>query len=112
MNNIEFKILLKEVFNKHAVMRGRDQHTINELLHCLRYNPAFVEMNFNISIVKTNGEWWSIPTIDSFVDINTLGIWFDDDKIEYEHELIDDNGFLFYFDNITIYEKRRNNYEN
>ena len=65
----------------------------------------FKEFHFNISIVTKDDNWWCIPTIDSFVDTETLGIWFDDDKIEYEHEVVDDGGYLFYYDCITIYEK-------
>lgn len=106
MNNEEFKKLLKEVFNKHTVMKGRDYHTINELLHCLRYDTEFSNLvNINISIQRANGEFWCIPTIDSFVDIKTLGIWFDDDKIEYEHEDAYTDGCLFSFNCITIYER-------
>ena len=105
MNNEEFKTLLKEAFNTHMLMSKREYHTINELLHCLRYDEKFKELNINISIEKANGEWWAIPTIDAFVDIGTLGIWFDDDKVEFEHEVIDDGGYLFYCDNITIYER-------
>ena len=105
MTNAEFKNLLKEAFNTHTLMKGRDYHTVNELMYCLRYDERFKELNINISIEMTEGEWWAIPTIDSFVNINTLGIWFDDDKVEFEHEVIDDNGYLFYCDNLTIYER-------
>lgn len=105
MTNAEFKSLLKKVFNTHMFMNKRDYHTINELMHCLRYDERMLEFNFNISVLKSNGECYCISTIDTFVDINTLGVWFDDDKVEYEHEVVDDNGYLFYFDNIAIYEK-------
>jgi hypothetical protein len=105
MTNEEFKILLKEVFKTYTLMNKRDYHTINELMHCLRYDKRMLGFNFNISVIKANGEYCCIPAIDAFVDINTLGVWFDDDKVEYEHEYVDNNGFLFYFDNITIYER-------
>ena len=105
MTNVEFKSLLKEAFSTHTIMQGRDYHTINELLHCLRYNDEFKNMNFNISIVKTNGEWWAIPTIDSFVNMNTLSIWFDDDKVEYDIDSWDDGDHLIHFDCITVYER-------
>lgn len=105
MTNAEFKSLLKKVFNTHMFMSKRDHHTINELMHCLRYDERMLEFNFNISVIKANGECYCIPAIEAFVDINTLGVWFDDDKVEYEHECMDNNGFLFYFDNITIYER-------
>lgn len=105
MTEKEFKALLKEVFNTHLFMSQRDHHTINELLYCLRNDTRFKDYNFNIAIQRLNGEWWTIPYIDAFVNIPTLSIWFDDDKIEYEQEYMDDNGYLFYFDNITIYER-------
>ena len=107
MTEKEFKMLLNEVFNSHTLMKGRNHHTVNELLHCLRYDEQFKDMNFNISIVDANGVCWAIPTIDSFVNIDTLSVWFDDDSVEYEHDYVDDNGYLFYFDNITVYEKKK-----
>lgn len=105
MTNAEFKTLIKEVFNTHTLMSKRNHHTINELMHCLRYDEKMKEFNFNISVCKTNGECCCIPAIDAFIDIKTLSIWFNDDEIEYEHEVVDDNGYLFYFDCITIYER-------
>lgn len=106
MTNVEFKALLKEVFNTHLFVSKRDYHTINELMHCLRYDNRFKDFNFNISIVTKDGNWWAIPTIDSFVDINTLAIWFDDETIEYETEEVRvDFDKIMIFDNITIYER-------
>ena len=105
MTNAEFQKELKKAFQSHTLMSKRDYHTVNELLHCLRYDENFKELNINISIAKTNGEWWCIPTIDSFANISTLSVWFDDDKVEFEHEVIDESGYLFYYDNITIYER-------
>lgn len=105
MTNAEFKNLLKAVFNTHMFISKRDHHTINELMHCLRYDERMLEFNFNISVLKANGECYCIPAIEAFVDINTLSVWFDDDKVEFEHEVFDNDGVLFYFDNITIYER-------
>ena len=106
MTNNYFKELLSEAFNTHMFMNKRNHHTVNELLYCLRSDARFKDMNLNISIAKANGEWWAIPTIESFVDINTLGIWFDDDKVEYEcEEVWYDCEDKMTFDCITIYEK-------
>lgn len=107
MTNKEFRELLGEVFNTHMLMKGRNYHTINELLHCLRYDERLKEFNFNITVLTANDECHCIPAIDAFVDIKTLSVWFDDNSIEYEHDYVDDNGFLFYFDNITVYEKNK-----
>lgn len=109
MTNAEFKTLIKEVFSTHMFMNKRDYHTVNELLYCLRYDSRFKNFNFNISIVDAKGEWWAIPTIDSFVHLNLLGVWFDDDKIEYEQEEIwCDCENAMTFDCITIYEREGN----
>ena len=109
MNEQEFKALLKEVFQSHALMKDRNYHTVNELLHCLRYDEKLKEFNFNITVMTANDECLCIPAIDAFVNIDTLAVWFDDDNIEYEHDYVDDRGFLFYFDSITVYEKKREN---
>ena len=106
MTNAEFKILLKEVFNTHSLMNGRNYHTINELMHCLRYDTRLWDLDINISVIKANGEYCCIPAIDAFIDINTLSIWFDDDTVEYETEEIfgieEDTRTI---DCITIYER-------
>lgn len=104
MNEKEFKELLREVFDSHTLMKNKEHHTVNELLHCLRYDEKMKEFNFNINVVRSNGDCISIPTIDAFVNLGTLSVWFDYDSIEYEHDCIDDNGVLFYFDCITITE--------
>ena len=104
MNENEFKELLREVFDSHAVMQNEEHHTVNELLHCMRYDEKLKEFNFNINVIRSNGDCISIPTIDSFVNLGTLSVWFDIDSIEYEHDYVDDNGYLFYFDCITITE--------
>ena len=101
MTNKEFKNLLREVFNTYSFTNKRKYHTINELLYCLRYDARFKEFNPNISIAKANGEWCIIPIIDTFVDVNTLGIWFDDNNIKYEFEEFGKEKF----DCITVYER-------
>lgn len=101
MTNETFKTLLGEVFQTHMFMSKRNHHTVNELLYCLRNDVRFKDMNLNISIVTANGNWLAISTIDAFVDIGTLGIWFDDDTIEYELEECGEEKF----DCITIYER-------
>ena len=104
MTEKEFKELLKEVFDSHTVMKNKDHHTVNELLHCLRYDEKMKEFNFNINVIRSNGDCISIPSIDAFVNLGTLSVWFADDSIEYEHDYVDDNGYLFYFDCLTITE--------
>lgn len=105
MKSTEFKKLLKDVFESHTLMKGRDYHTVNELLHCMRYDERLKDFNFNISVIRVDDEYHCIPSIDAFVNIGTLSVWFDDDSIEYEHEFVDDRGYLFYFDCITIRER-------
>ena len=104
MTEKEFKELLREVFDSHTLMKNKEHHTVNELLHCLRYDEKMKEFNFNINVIRSNGDCISIPTIDAFVNLGTLSVWFDYDSIEYEHDYIDDRGFLFYFDYLTITE--------
>ena len=107
MTEKEFVALLKEVFHTHMFTKSRDYHTVNELLYVLRSDVRLEEFNFNINVIKADGECYCIPGIDAFVNIDTLAIWFDDDSVEYEHDYVDDNGYLFYFDNITVYEKKK-----
>ena len=47
MNEKEFVALLKEVFQSHTLMKDRNYHTVNELLHCMRYDERLKEFNFN-----------------------------------------------------------------
>ena len=105
MTNTEFKKLLTEVFKSHMGMKDRNYHTVNELLHCMRYDERLKDFNFNISVITANDEYHCIPSIDAFVNIGLLNVWFDDESIEYEHEFVDDRGFLFYFDCVTIRER-------
>lgn len=106
MTNVEFKTLLKEVFEGHCLMKGRDHHTVNELLHMLRYEEKLSCLQgVNISVQKANGSYCCIPCLDAFVDIKTLSIWFDDDSVEFESDEFEDDGFYKRFDNITVYER-------
>ena len=103
-NNTEFKTTLTKVFNTHLLMNKRTRHTVNELLYVLRYNIEFGNEDYNISIRKKNGEWWSIPTLDTFVSIPCLSIWFEDEFVEFE---IEECGGETY-NCITIYESEDN----
>jgi hypothetical protein len=106
MMNAEFKELLEDVFENHTLMNGRDNHTINELLHVLRYDEKLNCLSgVNISICKADGGWVSIPSLDAFVNIKTLGIWFDDDSVEFESDEFEYDGVQKRFDNITVYER-------
>lgn len=106
MTNVGFKKLLKEAFERHCLMKGRDYHTVNELLHMLRYDDKLKNLNrVNISVCKTDGGCMSIPCLDAFVNLNALGIWFDDNTIEFESDEFDNEGELIKFDNITVYER-------
>lgn len=106
MTNTEFKALLKQVFNEHFVMKGRDHHTVNELLHVLRYEENMQSLQgVNISVEKLDGRCCCIPCLDAFVDLKNLGVWFNDDSIEFETDEFEDDGELKRFDNITVYER-------
>ena len=101
MTNTEFKTKLIEAFKNHILMNKRDRHTVNELLYVLRYEQTLNCLgDCNISIRKKNGEWWSIPTLDSFVSISCLSVWFEDEQVEFEVEEFDGNQYNC----ITIYE--------
>jgi hypothetical protein len=86
-------------------MKGRDNHTVNELLHVLRYDSGLnCLQGVNISVVKADGGCTCIPCLDAFVNIKTLGIWFEDDSVEFDCDEFEDDGKLMRFDNITVYE--------
>ena len=104
MTNVEFKKLLKNVFNAHSLMKGRDHHTVNELLHVLRYDSNLnCLQGVNISVVKTDGGCMCIPCLDAFVNVKTLGTWFEDDSVEFDCDEFEDDGKFMRFDNITVY---------
>jgi hypothetical protein len=101
MTNVEFKTKLTEAFKTHMFMKDRDYHTINELLYVLEHDSGFDKEDFNISIKKLEGNWWSIPCLDAFVDIHTRAIWFNDVDVEFEIEECEDMNFNC----ITVYER-------
>lgn len=101
MTNAEFRTKLKEAFNVHMFMNKRDKHTINELLYVLRHHNEFGGKDYNISICKKSGEWWSIPTLDAFVSIPILSVWFDDESVEFEIEEFGEEKYNC----ITVYER-------
>lgn len=101
MTNTEFKTKLAEIFKTHMFMQDRDYHTVNELLYVLEHDASFSKEDFNISIKTELGYWWSIPTLEAFVDVETRGVWFNDDDIEFEIEECGEEKFNC----ITVYEK-------
>lgn len=101
MTNTEFKTKLTEAFKTHMFMKDRDYHTVNELLYVLKYDEVFRKEDFNISIKTTDNRWPCIPCLDAFVDIKTLGIWFNDEDVEFEVEEFEGSKFNC----ITIYER-------
>ena len=96
----EFKTKLLSAFKTHMFMKDRDKHTVNELIYILRYDDAFKGKDFNISIRKKSGEWWSIPSLDCLVTISCLSVWFEDEFLEFEIEECGEEQFNC----ITIYE--------
>ena len=104
MTNVEFKTTLAKAFSTHMFMNKRERHTVNELLYVLRRHAEFGSKDYNISIRKTNGEWWCIPTLDSFVSIPCLSIWFEDEYVEFEVEECGEEKYNC----ITIYESEEN----
>lgn len=101
MTNTEFKTKLAEAFKTHLFMKNRDYHTVNELLYVLEHDARFDKEDFNISIRTINNQWWSIPTLEAFVDVKTRGIWFNDADVEFEIEEWEEEKFNC----ITVYEK-------
>lgn len=112
MTNVELRKLLTETFDGHMFMKDRDYHTVNELLHVLRYDEKMsVLERVNISVLTLEGECVCIPCLDAFVDIKTLGVWFEDAAVELETDEFEDDSFedsmgeILRFDNITVYER-------
>ena len=101
MTNTEFKIKLAKAFKTHMFMQNRDYNTVNELLYVLEHDSRFGKEDFNISIKTINNNWWSIPTLEAFVDVKTRGIWFNDSDVEFEIEECGKEKFNC----ITVYEK-------
>lgn len=104
MTNAEFRTTLVKAFGTHMFMDKRGKHTVNELLYVLKYDNAFNGKDYNISISRKNGEWWCIPTLDAFVSVPCLSIWFEDERVEFENE--ECLGEIY--NCITIYESEEN----
>jgi hypothetical protein len=100
MTNVEFKTKLTEAFKTHMFMQTRNYHTVNELLYVLEHDSRFNGEDFNISIGLTDANWWSIPCLDTFVNIHTRAVWFNDADVEFEVEECGEEKFNC----ITIYE--------
>lgn len=107
MTNAEFRKLLEEVFESHTLMKGRDCHTVNELLHVLRYDDRLRDMErVSVSITKADGSCLCIPCLEAFVNVRSLGIWFEDISVEFEvDEFPDDEGEMLQFITVFVYEK-------
>lgn len=104
MTNAEFKAKLAEAFNAHMfITKGRTQHTVNELLYILEHDSRFGKEDFNITVKTLGNEWWSIPSLDTFVTTRLRGIWFNDAEVEFEIEECDEEKFNC----ITVYECER-----
>lgn len=101
MTNTEFKTKLAEAFKTHMFIQDRDYHTVNELLYVLEHDVRFGKEDFNISIKTIDDNWWSIPTLEAFVDVKTRGIWFNDSNVEFKIEECDGAKYNC----ITVYEK-------
>lgn len=104
MTNAEFKALLKEVFEGHMFMKDRDYHTVNELLHVLRYDDKLKDLQ-GVNVTVLTDKCICIPCLDAFVDIKTLGVWFEDASIEFESDECEYEGRAMRFDNITVHER-------
>ena len=106
MTNVEFNKLLEEVFDSHTLMKNRDYHTVNELLHVLRYHDKLRDLEgVNISIIKADGSCLCIPCLEAFIDVKSLGIWFEDTTVEFEIESFEIDNEMLKFSNITVYER-------
>lgn len=107
--NTEFKTKLNEAFNTHMfITKGRTQHTVNELLYVLEHDSRFNGEDFNITIKTLNNEWWSVPSLDTFVTTTLRGVWFNDAEVEFEieeWEIIEDT--IASANCITVYECER-----
>lgn len=100
MIQTEFKTKLIEAFKTHMFMADRQKHTVNELLYVLEHDSRFKGEDFNISIKALDGNWYSMPCLDAFVNVWFRAIWFNDDEVEFEVEEYDEEKFNC----ITIYE--------
>lgn len=103
MNNERFRAVLSNAFTSHMFMKGRNQHTVNELLYILEHHGDFNGKDFNISIKQLDETWCSIPCLDAFVSVFYRQKWFNDFEVEFEVEECGDEKFNC----ITIYECER-----
>ena len=110
MTNVEFKKLLTKVFDSHILMKNRDYHTVNELLHVLRYHDALRDLErVSVNVIRSDGSCMCIPCLEAFVDVKHLGIWFEDIAVEFEiDEFPDDDGEMLEFRTVVVYEKEVN----
>jgi hypothetical protein len=108
MTNVEFKALLKDVFANTHMMNGRSYHTVNELLHVLRYDSKLKCLKGVNITVNTEERCTCITCLEAFVNLDTLGVWFDDNSIEFESDEFEYDGEQMRFDNITVYEREVN----
>ena len=100
---MDFGTTLNTAFKTHMFMKDRDYHTVNELLYILEYHNCFNGDDFNISIKTLDNQWWSIPSLDTFVTVALRGIWFNDADVEFEVERCGEEKYNC----ITIYECER-----
>lgn len=100
MNNERFRAILSNAFKSHMLMKGREIHTVNELLYILEHHDDFKLKDYNISIKHLDDRWVGIPTLEAFVDVKTRGVWFKDSEVEFE---VDESENMK-FNCITIYE--------
>jgi hypothetical protein len=107
MTSVEFNKLRREVFDSHTLMKNRDYHTVNELLHVLRYHDKLRDLErVCVNIIKADGSCMCIPCLEAFVDVKSLGIWFEDIAVEFEiDEFPDDDGEMLTFRTVVVYER-------
>lgn len=106
MTNTELRKLLTETFDGHMFMKDRDYHTVNELLHVLRYDEKLKHLEgVNISVITLDGECICITCLECFVNIKTLGVWFEDITVESEVDEFEYEGKMMRYQNITVYER-------
>ena len=103
MTNAEFKQKLRESFQSYTVMKGRDYHTINELLYVLEHDNELKQENCNVAIRTVEGRWWSIPCLDAFVTTMLRGIWFNDANVDFDIDEYEGQKFGC----VTVYETER-----
>lgn len=99
-----FKRMLTEGFQTHMFMNNKNNHSVNELLYVLQNHIDFNEEDFNISIQYEDDTWGPcIPTLKAFINVQTRGITFEDNNIEFEVEIVDDQ----FYNCITIRKAKK-----